>query len=359
MEIQNLEIKKYLERKFKGEIKNIKIEKLGTGVLGIGYLLEFEYFGKKQKYVLKSMFTENLGMDHFSDRAAILLLAHDSYNNMKNHVKSEDVISVDSRGELKSVGDSREYFILMKEAKGKPLFETFNKIREAGKLEKQDRDKIILLSNFLVDLHKQKKESISLYRRKIRDTIGSGASIMGVLDMYPEKEYNENREQWLEIIKISINYWNLSKDLSYRNSEIHGDYHPGNLWFEEEKLTILDRSRGKTGEPADDIASFLINPILYCLIKEDYFKGVFKEVFDIFWNNYFKKTKDREMRKIIAPYFAFRTAVVCNPLFYNDDFFGGSEKAGNIRRKLIKFSLNILRDNEFKPEKINHYINNR
>jgi aminoglycoside phosphotransferase family enzyme len=176
--------------------------------------------------------------------------------------------------------------------------------------------------------------------------------------MHPDSAFEQFEKKWISIVSKSIIFWRRSRDMHNRLCEIHADYHPGNLWFENQKLTILDRSRGRFGEPADDITAFIINPIMYSLITNGNFEGPFKEIFDIFWNNYFKKTNDKEMRKIMAPYIAFRVAVVTNPIFYNDESLGGKEKAKFIRTKMINLALNILKDNEFNPGKINWYLKN-
>ena len=358
MDLKNKIIEKYLKEKYGGKISNINIEKLGSGVLGTGYSLKFKINNKEKTLVLKSLFTENLGMDHYSDRASSLLDAHDNYNKMDNHVKSEDVIAQNEDNSLTSVGNAKEFYILMEEAKGDDLFKDFNKIKETKQLTNETKEKILTISNFLVELHKNKHKSIPLYRRKIRDTIGSGGSLIGLLDMHPDSAFEQFEKKWMSIVSKSIRFWRRSRDMHNRLCEIHADYHPGNLWFEDQKLTILDRSRGRFGEPADDITAFIINPIMYSLITNGNFEGPFKEIFDIFWNNYFKKTNDKEMRKIMAPYIAFRVAVVTNPIFYNDESLGGKEKAKFIRTKMINLALNILKDNEFNPGKINWYLKN-
>ncbi|MAG61441.1 hypothetical protein CMI43_01315 [Candidatus Pacearchaeota archaeon] len=357
MDLKNNIIEKYLKEKYGGKISNINIEKLGSGVLGTGYSLKFKINNKEKTLVLKSLFTENLGMDHYSDRASSLLDAHDNYNKMDNHVKSEDVIAQNEDNSLTSVGNAKEFYILMEEAKGDDLFKDFNEIKETKQLKDETKEKILTISNFLVELHKNKHKSIPLYRRKIRDTIGSGGSLIGLLDMHPDSAFEQFEKKWMSIVSKSIIFWRRSRDMHNRLCEIHADYHPGNLWFEDQKLTILDRSRGRFGEPADDITAFIINPIMYSLITNGNFEGPFKEIFDIFWNNYFKKTNDKEMRKIMAPYIAFRVAVVTNPIFYNDESLGGKEKAKFIRTKMINLALNILKDNEFNPGKINTYLN--
>lgn len=358
MKINEEELKKYLKSKYKNKISEIKIKKLGSGVLGTGYSINFKLNDENKTLIIKSLFKENLGMDHYSDRASSLLEAHDNYNKMENHIKSEDVIAQNEDDSLISIGNAKEFYILMEEAKGENLFKDFENIKKSKLLNEKTKDKIKKISDFLVKLHKNKHESISLYRRKIRDIIGSGGSLIGLLDMHPENDFRKFEKEWTEIIKRSINFWKKSRNLNHRLSEIHADFHPGNLWFDGDKLIILDRSKGRFGEPADDIIAFGINPIMYALITNEKFEGPFKEIFDLFWNNYFKQTKDKEMRKIMAPYIAFRISVITNPLFYNDKFFGAAEKASLIRKKLINFALNVLKEDEFNPEKINLYMKN-
>lgn len=357
MEIKETSIRRYLKQKYKAPVSNLKITKLGSGILGTGYSLEFKIKKQNKKIILKSLFTENLGKDHFSDRAQSLLLAHDSYNFMEKHVKSHDVLALKEKGELLSLDKSKEFFILMEEAKGQDLFTDLQQIKQTKEISKETKQKIIQLSNYLVKLHAQKAPSKILYRRKIRDTIGCGESLIGVLDMYPDSEFENSKQQWEQIVKTSIGFWIKSRNLEHRTCEVHGDFHPGNLWFENQKLTILDRARGRFGEPADDIAAFTINFLFFAILTEGSFQGPYKELFDLFWNNYFKQTKDREMRKILAPYFAFRVAVVCNPIFYNDEFFSSEEKAKAVRARMRKFAINILQDFEFNPAKINDYFN--
>jgi aminoglycoside phosphotransferase family enzyme len=356
MDLDNKTIEKYLKEKYEGRISSIEIKKLGSGVLGTGYSLKFKVDDRSKTLVLKSLFKENLGMDHYSDRASSLLDAHDNYNKMENHVKSEDVIAQNDDNSLTSIGKAKEFYILMEEARGEDLFKDFDKIKESGKLSEEVRKKILVISDFLVKLHKNKHESVPLYRRKIRDTIGSGGSLIGLLDMHPDPAFKQFESKWMEIVMHSIKFWRKSRNMDNRLCEIHADYHPGNLWFENGNFTILDRSRGRYGEPADDIVAFAINPIMYSLMTTGEFEGPFREMFDIFWNNYFKQTKDREMRKIMAPYIAFRVSVVTNPIFYNDEMLGGKDKATKIRSKMINLALNILKDNEFSPEKINFYL---
>jgi hypothetical protein len=116
---------------------------------------------------------------------------------------------------------------------------------------------------------------------------------------------------------------------------------------------LLDRSRGIYGEPADDVTCLSINYLFYGLrVNEDAFEGPFKELFDLFLERYMIKTKDEEMWELMAPFFAFRTTVVCNPLFYPD-------VTDRTRRRLFNFALNAMEDDTFSSEKIPDYIQDR
>jgi hypothetical protein len=61
--------------------------------------------------------------------------------------------------------------------------------------------------------------------------------------------------------------WRL-RGRSYRLACVHGDFHPWNLLFREgTDFSVLDRSRGEWGEPADDVTALGINYLLFELRK--------------------------------------------------------------------------------------------
>lgn len=346
-------IKAYLEKVYDVPITDVKIKKLGQGVLGTGFALDFKVNGKVERKVLKTMFTQHLGKDYPADRAQSLILAHSNYNSMKKHVKSKDVCGVTDK-EIIPLGKAKEFFILMDEAKGTPYFEDLEQYADKKELSSTDKEKIMAMSNYLIQLHKKKHKNPILYKRKIRDTIGLGEGMMGVLDMYPEVSF-ATKDDFKKIVQKSVEHWASPK--VNRLCEVHGDYHPGNVWWGAKDFTLLDRARGKYGEAADDITAMTINHIFYSVKNHGKFMGAYEQAFKLFMDNYFKKTKDKEMMKVIQPYFAFRAVVVANPMFYNDKFYGSKTKANAIRRKMIKFASNVLNDKEFNPNEINTYLN--
>jgi aminoglycoside phosphotransferase (APT) family kinase protein len=117
------------------------------------------------------------------------------------------------------------------------------------------------------------------------------------------------------------------RDMTHRLSETHGDFHPGNIWFPEGCLTeedcraglrLLDRSRGPWGEPADDLTALTINYVFWGIMKNGGLTGAYREALELFYEEYLGRTGDWEVLEVAAPFYAFRGAVVANPVFYPD-----------------------------------------
>jgi len=116
------------------------------------------------------------------------------------------------------------------------------------------------MARYLAEIHAAKKDSKTLYWRKLRDTVGHGECLMGVFDIYPDGAVPY--DVMTNIIKKSVDWIYRLKPRYKRLSQIHGDFHPGNIWFKnEDDFILLDRSRGPWGEPADDVTALTINYI--------------------------------------------------------------------------------------------------
>jgi aminoglycoside phosphotransferase (APT) family kinase protein len=127
---------------------------------------------------------------------------------------------------------------------------------------------------------------------------------------------------------------------------IHGDFHPWNIHFEEEtSLRVLDRSRGRFGDPADDVAALSVNYVFFALRTRGAFSGPFAELFVLFWERYLAASADDELAGVLAPYFAFRALVLANPLWY-------PEESENTRRLLWRFLFGVLEAERFDPSAI-------
>jgi thiamine kinase-like enzyme len=339
-------LERYLKKTFEGA-RLIRFERLGSGVHGTGFSLIFDTSGGQKEYVIKSLATEGLGHDYPSDRAAVFLLAFSEYGTLPEHIKPVDVISLQTDGSVKSISGGQEYFLLMETAEGVSYFHALQDMRQKEKLDREDREKILALTGYLKDIHSVKKESRTLYWRKLRDTVGHGECLMGVFDSYPDGVISY--QDMAEIEKLCVDWRARLKPLHRRLCQVHGDFHPGNIWFNNSKFVLLDRSRGPWGEAADDVTALTINYIFYSIMYFNHVKDAFLEALTLFYNNYIEVTEDETILSVVAPFYAFRGAVVAHPVFY-------PQLTLEQRMSIFRFVKNLLASGKFEPERVNDYL---
>jgi len=345
-----IKVQKYLKECYGKNTKLLGIERLGEGVHGAAYLLKYRTSFEEKHVIMKTLFPSEFGHDHFSDRAQILLLANANYNEMHKHIKAIDVVG-ESPDRLISVKAAREFYIFMEEAKGRSYFEDLNAILKRGRLTALDIERARMLARLLADIHTVKypeKNAKTLYRRRIRDLIGHGECIMGIIDTYDRVEFISDQEL-LDYAEKCLPWWGKIRDKSERLCRVHGDYHPGNIWFQGDDFTLLDRSRGSWGEPADDVSCLAVNYIYYAIKDKGTFEGSFAELYRIFLRSYLELTNDDGFFQVAQPFFAFRILVLANPKFYPEDTV-------ETKRKLINFGHAVLKTERFETENISDYL---
>lgn len=349
-------IRSYVMKTF-GNVGAIDIRRLGAGVHGAGFSVEIETTSGKRCYVIKALTPEGLGHDYPSDRAAVFLLGLDEFNNLPNHVRAVDVLAEMADGSVKPIGGGKEYYLLMEKAEGTDYFQDLRLLAGKEKLGTLDKEKIISLTSYLARIHAVKRDSPTLYRRKLRDTVGHGECLMGVFDTYPEGILRGDEKSL--IIKKSVDWVIKLQPKHKRLSQVHGDFHPGNIWFQSregsplaERMTdfiLLDRSRGPWGEPADDVTALTINYIFFSILANGDVRGACREALEFFYRAYIEASHDGEILTVTAPFYAFRGAVVGNPLFY-------PEVTDDQRKRIFRFVLNVLDDEAFDVSKVNEYL---
>ncbi|RJQ43710.1 MAG: aminoglycoside phosphotransferase family protein [Nitrospiraceae bacterium] len=360
-------LKAYLKKEFPDALR-IDIRKLGEGVQGAGFLIEAHLPDGIRSYVIKGLFPEGLEHDYPSDRAGVFLLDLDEFKNLPKHVKAVDVLAEMDDGSIKSIGGGREYYLLMERAEGRHYFHDLSAFAAKNKLDAVDIQKIQAMTSYLADIHSVKKDSKHLYWRKVRDTIGHGECLMGVFDTYPEETISYDEMAAIE--KKCVDWRMKLKPYHTRLCQIHGDFHPGNIWFKGEgqgteknqilnskllthnsgiDFILLDRSRGPWGDAADDVTALTINYIFFSINHFGRVQGAYLEALRLFYDEYIKKTGDTELLETAAPFYAFRGAVVANPVFYPD-------VTRENRKKIFNFVRGVLDDESFKVERVNEYI---
>jgi len=318
---------------------------------GVPHVIEFRINGRIKKVVLETIRSEGFGHDHFSDRAHVLIWQHSAFNKLPRHARSIDVgaFTTDSKS-MKSLGDCSEFFIVTELVDGRLYHFDLDHIKETGQLGELDKKRCLALSDYLVEIHKVKRDAPWLYSRRARELIGHGECIMGLLDSYPPELDFVSESNLIDIERNCVIWrWRLKRK-AHRLSQVHGDFHPWNVMFHEgTDFTVLDRSRGEWGEPADDAVAMTINYIFYSLQKYGELAGIFEHLFRLFWENYLRKTGDWEILEVVQPFYAWRGLVVASPIWY-------PSLSKDVRIKLLNFVKNILQFERFDLNNVNSYI---
>jgi hypothetical protein len=336
----------YLKERF-GDAELLEFRVLGAGTHGAGFSLKFKTQEGIRDYVIKNLEPHGLGHDYPSDRAAVFLLARSEYGKLPNHVVAVDVITLLPDGSITSVPDGEEFFLIMERAGGVNYFEDLKSFRDKASLDASDIKKIDAMTAYLAKIHSIKKESTCLYWRKIRDTIGHGECLMGVFDSYPERTIGF--DEIANIEKKCIDWRAHLKPMAHRLAQIHGDFHPGNIWFHDDTFELLDRSRGPWGDPADDVTAITINYLFFSIQYFNEIKGPYLEGFKLFFEKYINLTEDNELLEVCGLFFAFRGVVVANPIFY-------PMVTPDQRKLIFNFINNVLDADRLDINKITEYI---
>lgn len=311
---------------------------------GTPVLIEYETAGKRRRAVLHTMAPSHFGHEHMSDRAQILLWQREAFNRLPRHVRALDIGAFGHDKAPLSLGAPEEFFLLTDYAEGAGYFLDLERIAKTGELTPLDTARADALCDYLVDIHRVPGPDPNLYVRRIRELVGHGECIMGIADSYAGAAFDP-ADDLRQIEHLCIDWrWRL-KSRTHRLRQVHGDFHPWNILFREgPDFTVLDRSRGEFGDPADDVACLTINYLFFSLERSGRLQGAFEQVFRRFWDRYL----DPEILEVVAPFFVFRALVLANPLWYPN-------LSDKIRRQLFAFSLAILNEPRFDPAKVNHY----
>ena len=349
----------YIKAVFGSEATVVEVSELGhqtAELKGFGYgkpyQIRFSLNGELRSAVLSSMRGDGgFGHDHFSDRAQILIWQHATFGSLPRHVRAFDVGYFTRDGRMRSTGDADEYFILMDLAEGTEYFYDLDHVKQTGELTKLDVARAQALSDYLVGIHEVRRADPIIYTRRIRELIGHGELIMGLIDSYPHKFEAFSQDDFRLLEKRCIDWRYALKDRAHRLCVVHGDYHPWNIMFKDgTDFTVLDRSRGEFGEAADDVTSLSVNYLFYSLQKYGKLANEFETLFNLFISNYLAKTRDYELLEVIQPFYAFRGLVVASPIWY-------PKIDSKVRQKLFSFVRNVLEVQEFDYRDVNALLN--
>jgi len=315
---------------------------------GFGYGVPFEVecavAGVTRSFVMsRTRPVRGFGHDYPADRAWQAIYGHAAYNTFPRHARSVDVGIVRASGELDSVADATEFFQLVEKVEGSLYWLDLERLLDAP-VRELDAARAQELGRFLAEVHGEKRDEPTLYQRRIRELVGHGECLMGVLDSYPHPYPLLPPEVCEEIERQAVAWrWRL-RGRAHRLSRSHGDFHPWNLLFRAgTDFSVLDRSRGEWGEPADDVAALGVNYLFYGLRSRA--AEPFRYLFCTFLETYLHESRDQEVLEVLPLFLAFRALVIAHPLWY-------PELSDLLRRALVGFARRMMLDARFNPEDV-------
>ena len=337
-------LKAYLSKIYGSRITNLKIKPIGgnndpeKALKEYGYgtplKLNFTVEGEAKSLIFNTVRPGGFGHDTMPDRAAILLFEAKAYNTLPRHVQAIDVGAFTNKG-LISLRDIKETFLLTEYAVGTVYREDLDRIKEKGTASQLDHDRAKVMAKYLAEIHREKRSDLGIYERRNRELIGHNECIFGLTDSYPPNHEWIKPEMLMDIEKKCIEWRWRNKNLNHRLSRVHGDFHPFNILFREgTDFSVLDRSRGEYGEPADDLAALSINYLFWGLMHKHEFTEPFCGLMETFIQAYLEESRDEEILEVIPPYLCWRALIVGSPVWYRID--------ENVRHKLINFARNVL-----------------
>ena len=309
--------------------------------LGYGRPLRVELAQGDEQHMLvfHTARPDDFGHDRRSDRVANLVLAYDTFGKLPHHVTAIDAGVVRDDGELVSLAKSGEPYLLTTWADGTLYADDLRRIADTSTASDLDVSRAERLAQVLLEIHAQPGSHAGAYTRAIRDLLGHGEGVFGLVDSYTEplpilRELEEACLAWR---------WKL-RTQTQRLRRTHGDFHPFNIVFGpssgDDDVHLLDASRGSEGDPADDVACLAINYLFFGIGHANWRAGLGR-LWDQFWLTYL--AGDRvDVLAAVAPFFCWRALVLASPIWYPN-----IEQSD--RTRILEFAKRVLAAERFDP----------
>ncbi|MCB9654874.1 MAG: phosphotransferase [Deltaproteobacteria bacterium] len=320
-----VDLKRYVRRHAGSDARVTQVAVLGRGQdqveKGFGYgdpvRVDYVVGGRTESLVLHTQRPDAFGHDRRSDRVASTLLAYERSREIPRHVRPIDVGVLGPDGTFEPL-PAGEPCLVTTFAPGRLYAETLRAIAARDAAAPSDLACVDVLARYLAMLHSKRLDARDAYVRSIRDTIGGGEGVFGVVDGYTADDGVAPPSRLQAIEHAAVEWrWKLRSAAQERACRIHGDFHPFNILFDDEVgLSLLDCSRGCVGDAADDVTCLSVNFIFFALLARDTWSGALRDLWDHFWATYLTARKDDGLASVVAPFFAWRLLVLASKIWY-------------------------------------------
>jgi thiamine kinase-like enzyme len=346
----------YCEKRYGKFVKIEELRELGSGLVADAYKVVIVLKdGTTQNLVFRRLHGTGMSRDYLPDRIGYLAHQHDIASTHPNHAKSLDVVVYGIELSTISLDRVSDVFHVMEFSEGESYTKWIKQIANERKLSEQSTLLIKRLASYLASLHKIKPVQLPentakhMYMRHSQDYIG-GEVFMDIIDVWPENEIFtlERRTNYMQML------FAIREELKgdYRRmTRIHADFHPDNIRIKSDNnIEVLDATRAKWGEPADDTASMLANYIYYSIKADGKLSGSYEEAYNLFINEYLTQSEDNILIDYIPMFLVVRLMILAHPMFFVDNTF-------EITQKLITLGENILKNwRDFQYGNINKFL---
>jgi hypothetical protein len=321
-----------------------KDETLKGAGYGVPLRIDVLRHGEASSLVLHTASANDFGHDRRADRASAVLLSADTFGLIPRHVAVLDVGAYRGADDFVSLAGTGEFYVLTTHAPGEVYAHDLRRIAEKGELTPTDVVRHRALVEYLSALHAVRPVAPgAAYARSIRDTLGSGEGVFGIVDGYPPEAPRAPRARLARIEQKCLEFRHSLALESERLRRIHGDFHPFNVLFDEHSAPwLLDTSRGSLGDPADDVACMAINYAFFALGHVGVWRGALRSLWHGFWEQYEARTADAGLYRAAPLFLAWRGLVLANPTWY-------PELHSADRDRILSFIEHALSAPEFRP----------
>ncbi len=297
--------------------------------------------GQQAALVFHLANADDFGHDRRADRAANQVLAFDTFNDVPRHVRALDVGAVGADGRLVSLTGTGEFYLVTEWAEGELYAGDLRRLA-TGPCTGLDLARLDGLTRAVLDVHRLPGTHPAAYPRALRDLVGSGEGIAGIVDGFGDGAPGAPRARLDAIERRCLGWRQRLKTQTGRLRRTHGDFHPFNLLFAQASAEprLLDASRGSVGDPADDVTCLALNFVFFGLGHEST-SGALRALWRRWWDGYLREG-DAGVLDTAAPFFAWRALVLTNPAWY-------PHLTGEERHRLLSFAERALDAPRFDP----------
>lgn len=279
--------------------------------------------GAARELVFRTMAPNPFGHDRRADRADGLLLAYDQFHGTPDHVRALDVGAIAEDGRCVSLRETGEFYLVTEWADGVPYAEDLRRVAREGIARPLDLARAEAMARWLASLHADRWDDPDRWRRAVRDLVGHGEGIFGMVDGYPPDTPGAPPARLRAIEERCLAWrWRL-RGKRRRLARTHGDFHPFNVLFPADgaagdpvRFRLLDASRGGAGDPADDLTAMGVNYLFFAVEHRDAWRRGLGPLWRAFLETYLSASNDEEVHETAPPFLAWRGLVVASPRFY-------------------------------------------